>query len=717
MLDIAIWVLTVEILGLAALPLLRSFFGNRRDAALLSRPIGLALVAWGGWGIAVVATGQFNRSALLLALLALAGISYRAHRRSAPERKDRASFFGSEEKRAAVLFWACAAFFFLLRAGFPEIFGQEKYMDLAFLNSLTRNAAMPPLDPWMAGHTINYYYWGYLLTAVLTKISGVPTPISYNLAIGTFAAYSFVAAACLGLRLSGGRHAAGLWSGIATVFGGNVVGAFDALRAPFGRGFDYWHASRVIAAGDTINEFPFFTFLQADLHPHLTAFPFFIAAFAIAQRLAEMPSFGSIRSARAAMSAAGPALLLVLTAGTARAANNWNLPAMALLFLFVGLLRARGNRPWPDAAAAFRGALLGGALVLTMLLLWAPYSKSYALPQPSLQPTTMKSDLLEFLGVWGVLFATGFLVLLPSDAGDEAARRRRDLGLAGVAAAALLIGLAEKVPALVVLVPLIALAARFAWRSLRRSAEAPSDLFLAFVLLLGLAMVAGCEFVYFKDSYGAQLQRMNTIFKFYHQAWPLFAIPLAVLGERAWTAAGAGSWRRAALAAAAVVLLLYPADALMWRIRQAVANGPTLNAWPAVVRRNAGDATAISWLSGNARRGAVVLEATGDAYSDYARVATHTGIPTVLGWANHESLWRGDEKEIPERIAAIRAVYSGVEPRTALAILQRYGVTHVVVGDLERRAYARADEVAAYPFLQPVASSGTTAVYRFFGTP
>src|SRR5262249_26758330 len=155
-----------------------------------------------------------------------------------PEKKGRPSFWGPEEKRAAFLFWACAAFFFLLKAGFPEIFGQEKYMDLAFLNSLTRNAAMPPLDPWMAGKTINYYYWGYLLTAVLTKISGVPTPVSYNLAIGTFAAYSFVAAACLGVRLSGGRRGAGLWAGIATVFGANVVGAFDSLRAPFGQGFD-----------------------------------------------------------------------------------------------------------------------------------------------------------------------------------------------------------------------------------------------------------------------------------------------------------------------------------------------------------------------------------------------------------------------------------------------------------------------------------------------
>lgn len=714
MLDIAIWLVTVEILGLAALPLLRSFFGNRRDAALLARPLGLALIAWGGWAIAV-ATGRFDRLGLLVATAALAGLSWRAHRRTNTEKKD-GRFWGPEEKRAALLFWACAAFFFLLRAGFPDIFGQEKSMDLAFLNSLNRNAAMPPLDPWMAGRTINYYYWGYLLASVLTKISGVPTPVSYNLAIGTFAAYSFVAAACLGLRLSGGRRAAGLWAGIATVFGSNVVGAFDALRAPFGQGFDYWHASRVIASGDTINEFPFFTFLQADLHPHLVAFPFFVAAFAVAHRFLEFPRSTDARSARGFAAAAAPALLLVLTAGTSRAANNWNLPALALLVLVVAVLRSRGERAWPTAAAAFRAALFGAALVLAMLLLWAPYSRSYALPQPAIEATTLKSDLLEFLGVWGFLFAIGLLVLLPGMAEDEPTRRRRDLGLSAVAAAALLVGLAEKMPALVALVPLIVLSGGFAWRAMKRAREGSSDVFLAFVLLLGLAMIAGCEFVYFKDSYGAQLQRMNTIFKFYHQAWPLLAIPLAVLAERTWAVADGGSWRRAALAGAALLMLLYPADALMWRLRQG-SGGLTVNGWPSLVRRSPGDAAAVRWLSENARRGAVVLEATGDAYTEYARVSTHTGIPTVLGWANHEGLWRGDDREIPERIGMVRAFYSAPDAQTALSVVRKYGVTHVVVGDLERRAYRNADEVATYGFLQPVLSSGPTTVYKVFGAP
>ena len=110
--------------------------------------------------------------------------------------------------------------------------------------------------------------------------------------------------------------------------------------------------------------------------------------------------------------------------------------------------------------------------------------------------------------------------------------------------------------------------------------------------------------------------------------------------------------------------------------------------------------------------GSVVLEASGDPYSDYARIATHTGLPTVLGWANHEGLWRPkDQADVNERLAQVRLFYTSGDPRVAWSVIQKYGVTHVVVGDLERRSYPRADAVGEYPFLEPFAV-GQTSVYR-----
>src|SRR5262245_30522756 len=280
------WGITTEVVGLVVLPILRAFFANRRDAAMLCRPLGMAFVAYLGWAVSLVSPALgFRRFTLMLVTAAVGLVAWLlVHRRSDPSAKG--SVYGDPEKLAAALFWGATAVFLLIRAAGPAILGAEKFMDLAFLNSLARYPAMPPADPWMAGKTINYYYWGYLLAAAQAKLSGVPPLTAYNLAIATFAGSAFAAAAALGLRLSRGRLGVGVAAGFGAVFAGNVAGAVDAWNAPFAADFDYWHASRVIGPENfkTINEFPFFTFFHADLHPHLLAFPFFIAAFVVAHR-------------------------------------------------------------------------------------------------------------------------------------------------------------------------------------------------------------------------------------------------------------------------------------------------------------------------------------------------------------------------------------------------------------------------------------------------
>ena len=234
--------------------------------------------------------------------------------------------------------------------------------------------------------------------------------------------------------------------------------------------------------------------------------------------------------------------------------------------------------------------------------------------------------------------------------------------------------------------------------------------FASFLILLALGMIAGCEVLYFKDNYGHDLQRMNTIFKFYHQAWPLLSIGAVVLAGRAWEAGGRRRVLfRAVIAAAVLVSLLYPLNAAVSRVRQKDAPF-SLDARGPLLRRNAGDAAAIDWLGSHAPVNSVVLEATGDPYSEFARISSHTGIPTVLGWANHEGLWRSNDKEVAERSARIRHFYSSGDPRMAWDTIQKYHVTHVIVGDIERRAYPNAAAVANFPFLSPVVV-GSTTVY------
>jgi uncharacterized membrane protein len=163
--------------------------------------------------------------------------------------------------------------------------------------------------------------------------------------------------------------------------------------------------------------------------------------------------------------------------------------------------------------------------------------------------------------------------------------------------------------------------------------------------------------------------------------------------------------------------LFYPVEAVASRLRQH-EGALSLDLRGALARRNAGDAAAIEWLIAHAPKKSVILEATGDPYSEFARISSHTGIPTVLGWANHERLWRSNDLGIEERASAVKAFYTTTnDPRSAAVVVQRYGVTHVIVGDMERRIYPGADNnVASLPFLVPAFSGGTT-IYRVAAGP
>jgi len=67
----------------------------------------------------------------------------------------------------------------------PDIQGLEKFMDMGFVNAILRSRWMPPVDMWLSGRTINYYYFGHFLTAFLTLVSGIDTAYTYNLMLAT----------------------------------------------------------------------------------------------------------------------------------------------------------------------------------------------------------------------------------------------------------------------------------------------------------------------------------------------------------------------------------------------------------------------------------------------------------------------------------------------------------------------------------------------------
>ena len=67
----------------------------------------------------------------------------------------------------------------------PVVAGTEKPMELAFINAILRSPSFPPHDPWLSGYAISYYYFGYVIIAMLARITG--TAVAFNLAASWFA--------------------------------------------------------------------------------------------------------------------------------------------------------------------------------------------------------------------------------------------------------------------------------------------------------------------------------------------------------------------------------------------------------------------------------------------------------------------------------------------------------------------------------------------------
>jgi uncharacterized membrane protein len=192
--------------------------------------------------------------------------------------------------------------------------------------------------------------------------------------------------------------------------------------------------------------------------------------------------------------------------------------------------------------------------------------------------------------------------------------------------------------------------------------------------------------VYLKDLFGT---RMNTVFKFYYAAWILLGLAAAYVATELWPRKS--SWQGAlrALALLPLVLsLVYPLLATWTKTNGfRPPNGLTLDGVAHLEADRPADAAAMAWIRAFLP-GGVIAEAPGGSYTEFGRVATHTGLQSVLGWEFHELQWRGSMELQGTRKEDLRRLFETREPAELAALLATYGIDYVYIGDLERQEYA-----------------------------
>jgi YYY domain-containing protein len=655
------WYLVVQAFGFASLPLCLRLFRHLPDRGYgVSKSLGLLLTGWVFWMLVTLGWLHNTAGGILLALVVVAAAGLALYLIDQPAgRLSWRTVFVTE-----LVFALAFAAWCVVRAHMPRIetAGGEKWMEIAFLRAILRSDTFPPNDPWLSGFAISYYYFGYVIMAMITRLAGVLPSIAFNLGIATLFALTCAGALSLVYNLIAlawgrigrvGAHAdhpkwstllSGLLGPLLVVLMGNLEGVMEVLYA---RGigseafwqwvdiralaqkppalaegswvptrfFWWWQASRVIRdyspMGDhveVIDEFPAFSFLLGDMHPHVLALPFVLLVIALAlnlylRALHQRPQASPGLNLSSLLSdwpfAGWEFLVYALCLGGLGFLNTWDFPIYLFVVTAAYALAHLGDMYDRRRITfyALRFGLLFLSLLLSGFLLYQPFWRSFQSQVGGIVPNVLNGTrLTQFLLMFGpLLFIAAAFVAVRARRGGvrvgEVVRWTLIVATGIVGVLLLILGLVavlvwlgaieprglaayvdawmnntplpelgDQVPGLLTLVRLRvmvdpkllgpspdmsdggiigrAVLASPVWVALglvaflvviafvfrRAIGGRPLASVSSFVLLLfatGALLVLAVEFVYIKDQFGT---RMNTVFKFYFQAWILWGI-------------------------------------------------------------------------------------------------------------------------------------------------------------------------------------------------
>jgi uncharacterized membrane protein len=225
-------------------------------------------------------------------------------------------------------------------------------------------------------------------------------------------------------------------------------------------------------------------------------------------------------------------------------------------------------------------------------------------------------------------------------------------------------------------------------------------------VVMAMALAIGVDIFTVKDDIG----RMNTVFKFYLQAWVLLGIASAyflwVLADArklslSGVRPGRGIWM-GLLAILVVGVMVYPIlgtrDRNSTRFDMSGLGLDGMAYMESVTYQNDGtpltlkyDLEAIEWMQENVEGSPVIIEGLTDLYRWGNRVSIYTGLPAVIGWDWHQRQQRVKyASSVSERRDEVDSFYDTPLRSSALKILNKYQVKYVYIGELERAKYGTA---------------------------
>ncbi len=807
---VIVWYLAILGLGILFYPLVRLGFNGLIDKGYaFSKLFALLIISffvWIGGSNGILVTRQFIWIVFGVIFCVSLVVGFFTRKEIISEIKQYRSLFLWIEIVSLVLF-VC---FLLIRLGNPDLWhpskGGEKPMDFSYLNAVIKSSTFPPYDPWFEGGYINYYYYGFVIAGIFVKWIGIQPSIAYNLVLPSWFSFLGIGAFSLiwnlickyqenqkdsisnKLTIKDIMQSTAGKAGIAGIFLTLILGNLGTIRmiwqglqkigSPTGNievanfferwlwtfkgiagfltghhfsfypGDWYWVPSRVLPQ-EPITEFPFFTFIYADLHAHLIAMP--ITVMAIAWALSVL--FSKWKFTPDIPGWLSKLFLLIIGAiivGSLRPTNTWDFPTYLLfgviVIIYTILRYGKGFKTAYHLNGFWARLLEAGVIVIIFIfgtvIFFRPFTQWYGQAYSQIELWKgSHSPFWSYFTHWGLFLIILFswfitetiqwMAMTPLSSAKKLFKYHYLVWFVFLGILSLVLFLMfQGINISWIVVPMIF----WAGLLLLRKDQSDAKRFVLFLTGTALVLTLMVELIVLKGDIG----RMNTVFKFYLQAWILFAIASGaaifwIIPEinLRWPNSLNYAWQSILIVIVACTAM-YPLTAAIEKIDDRINKRTpfTLDGMKYMETSTYFDEgtnldlkydyDSIRWMQENIIGSPVIVEANTVEYHWGSRYSIYTGLPGVVGWNWHQRQQRAvvPSTWITDRVDDVNNFYLTVNLSSTEEFLNKYDVSYIVVGQLE---YAKYPGSGIGKFAQldgklwnEVYSNGKTSIYQVF---
>lgn len=537
-----------------------------------------------------------------------------------------------------------------LRVSNPDMNNIEKPMDAAILSNLLRHTTGVPVDTWYAGESINYYYFGHWLIAMLAKLSRTSLAYAFNLGFASVLAIAGSSLFVLGWRLAK-QKLAGFLALFLAFFASNLHPFWMILNGH--KNYFFFNSGRFIE--QVINEYPLYSLILGDLHAHMLALVLSIGVYlGVALLYLEKLTFKK---------------QIVLTSvigglvGLLSATNSFDVISCSIIFgLAIALMR------WRKKTDNYQTICMLVAYGLAFIVLTFVFMTHFAPAIGGIGVALFKTPLIH------VFWQFGLPVIL------------------GIAARAILF--------------------KKGWFRRYKYLELVYVFGIAGLILIILPQIIFLKDIYYFQN--PPFARANTVFKMWYAAWPLIALTTAVFVSALSRAIKQKIWRYVwqgtlLIACAILAFGLYiglkglgnPAPNTLNGLEYINSNEPT-------------KAEILNWVNKNITGQPIILQLPGQSYTNQSWLSNYSGLSTIIGWQSHEWGWRYDDQAwnlISQRVLSVKTIYESTNIDDLRSKINKLNIAYILIGPDEKQAYTINEVVFSQTFGEPIFSNSKYSLY------